>query len=105
MAKLTLSSNTTDFTIYLTSPIKLDNKQHEAAFVSLHTYNSLPNITEDNNKFKYSNDNGISWKIIEIPKGAYEFHDINSWIQNEMQLNGDYDEENNKYYIGMNYYK
>ena len=72
MIKLVLSNNTTNFTTYLTSPIKLRKDiKYEAAFLSLHTYNSLPNITEDNNKFKYSNDNGNSWTIINFPKGAY----------------------------------
>lgn len=106
MIKLVLSSNTTDFTTYLTSPITLKkDTKYEAAFLSLHTYNSLPNITEDNNKFKYSNDNGNSWTIINFPKGAYEFNEINSWIQKEMQTNGDYDEYNSNYYIDMDYYK
>ena len=83
MAKLTLSSNTTDFTTILNPPILLDtNKRYEAAFLSLHTYNSVPNITETNNKFKYSTDKGATWKIITFDKGAYELAEISARIQN-----------------------
>ena len=106
MAKLTLSDNSTDFTKHLHSPITLDSdKNYEVAFLSLHTYNSLPNITEANNKFKYSNDKGKTWKIITLSKGAYEFDEINALIQREMQANGDYDKTNEKYYIDLDYYK
>src|SRR5437870_2586959 len=114
MTKLTLSNNSTDYptdyptdyTTNLVTPIKLEvDKKYEAAFVSLHTYNSLPNITEDNNKFKYSNDKGKTWKIITFSKGAYEFFDINALIQREMQINGDNDKINDKCYIDIDYYK
>ena len=85
MAKLTLSSNTTDFTTTLNPPIYLNtNKRYEAAFLSLYTYNSIPNITETNNKFKYSTDKGVSWKTIALDKGAYELLEINARIQREM---------------------
>ena len=78
MAKLTLSSNTTDFTTTLNPPIFLGtNKKYEAAFLSLYTYNSIPNITEINNKFKYSRDKGVSWKTITFDKGAYSIEGIN----------------------------
>ena len=106
MAKLTLSSNSTDYTTYLDPPIRLEtDKNYEAAFLSLHTYNSLPNITEENNKFKYSNDKGNTWKIITFSKGAYELEQINATIQREMQINGDYDKINDKYYVDIDYYK
>ena len=106
MAKLTLSSESTNFTEDLTPPIRLESdKEYEAAFISLHTYNTLPNLTEINNKFKYSIDKGKTWKIITFSKGAYEFDEINAVIQREMKENGDYDKINEKYYIGMEYYK
>ena len=105
MAKLTLSSNSTDYTTYLDPPIRLESgKNYEAAFLSLHTYNSLPNITEENNKFKYSNDKGKTWKVITFSKGAYELDEINAFIQLEMKEKGDYDKINDKYYIDIDYY-
>ena len=104
MAKLTLSSNSTDFTTYLNPPIKMESgRNYEVAFISLMTYNSIPNITEANNKFKYSTDNGSTWKIITLSKGAYELKDINAAIQREMQVNGDLDEINGKYYINISH--
>ena len=106
MEKLTLSSNSTDYTTWLQSAITLESdKNYEAALLSLHTYNSLPNITEANNKFKNSKDRGKTWKIITISKGAYEFHEINALIQREMIANDDYDKIKDKYYIDIDYYK
>ena len=47
---LTLTGNTTDFTTFFQPPLKLDPKrEYEASFLSLETYNSIPNITENNN--------------------------------------------------------
>ena len=99
---LTLSGNSTDFTTYLTPPINLDSSQkYEAAFLSLETYNSIPNVTIENNKFKYS-DNGVTWKIITLPVHAYEFSQIGDEIQRQMIGNGDYnknDDSNDRFYI------
>jgi hypothetical protein len=104
MAKLTLSSKSTDFTTNLNPPIELETgRKYEVAFISLMTFNSIPNITEVNNKFKYSTDNGSTWKIITLSKGAYELKEINAAIQREMQVNGDFDEMNGKYYINISH--
>ena len=71
---LTLCGDTTDFTISFQPPLKLDpKKEYEAAFLSLETYNTIPNITEKNNTFKYSIDSGNTWKIIKLPTDAYEY--------------------------------
>jgi hypothetical protein len=49
-----LSSNTSDFTTDMSQPIHFDaDKKYEAALLSIDLYNSIPNITEENNKFKY----------------------------------------------------
>ena len=106
MAYLFLSSRTSNFTTQLNPPILLDtNKKYEAALLSLHTYNSVPNITEKNNKFKYSSDRGKTWRTITIKKGTYELREINSYIQREMLKNGDYDQDEKRYYINIDYYK
>src|SRR5271163_3115935 len=95
-----LSGNTTDFTTSISSQIHLDqNKQYEAALLSIDTYNSIPNITDKNNKFKYSNDRGITWKTLTLSKGSYELQAINDEIQRQMILNDDYDSDKNEYYI------
>src|SRR5277367_896795 len=95
-----LSGNTTDFTTSISSPIHLDqSKQYEAALLSIDTYNSIPNITDKNNKFKYSNDRRITWKTLTLNKGSYELQAINDEIQRQMIINGDYDSDKNENYI------
>lgn len=91
---LTLSGNTTDFTTSFQPPLRLDpKKEYEAAFLSLETYNSIPNVTEKNNTFKYSTDNGNTWKVIRLPTDAYEYTQIADEIQRQMVENNDYLEE------------
>ena len=69
------------------------------ALTSLETYHSFPNINENNNIFKYSSDNGATWKIIKIPKGSYGLLGIYNEILRGFRENGDYDEINKKYPI------
>jgi len=79
---LILSSNTTDFTTYISPQIQFyPHKQYEAALLSVDTYNSIPNITDENNKFMYSNDKGITWKNLTLSKGSYELEAINDEIE------------------------
>ena len=99
---ITLTSNSTDFTTMLPNPINLDNDtNYEAALTSLHTYNSCPNITNENNKLRYSIDKGITWKDIALSTGAYELAEINNEIQRQMIENDDYDKESNTFYINI----
>lgn len=57
---------------------------YEIALVNLETYNSIPNITKENNEFRYSNDNGKSWKRIVLEEGCYELKDIADAIHDKM---------------------
>ena len=58
-------------------PLELDpNKQYEMALVNLETYWSFPNVTGENNLFKFS-DAKDTYDIF-IPKGAYELFAINA---------------------------
>src|SRR6267154_871791 len=102
MPTITHTDTESDFTIKLSPPLYLNpNKKYEAALLSIHLYNSIPNITEENNIFKYSTDNGKSWKIIALNKGSYEIQAINDEIQRKMIISDDYDSENNKFYITL----
>ena len=67
----------------------------------METYNSIPNITENNNTFKYSTDNGSTWKIIKLPTDAYEYTQIADEIQRQMIENNDFEssETKNDFYI------
>lgn len=75
------------------------NQKYEMALINLNTYYSFPNVTAENNKFTYSVDNGVNWKLIEIAVGAYEIGAINEYIQRVMKQNGDWDSANSSYYI------
>ena len=101
---ITLSGNTCDFTTPFPHPIILDpNEKYEAAFVSLEMYNSIPNITDKNNRFDYSTDDGSTWKTITLEKDAYELAQINKEIQRQMIINNDYDAESNTFYIDISH--
>lgn len=87
-----LSSTSNDFTTYLKPPIRLDpSKCYEAALLSIDTFNSFPNVTDENNELKYTTDDGATWKIIKLAKGSYELSSINDEIQRQMVANGDYE--------------
>jgi len=58
------------------------NEKYEVPLLSLDTYHSIPNITKGkNNIFKYSSDNGITWKVLELDTGSYEVKNLNDEIQ------------------------
>ncbi len=77
-----LSGTGSDVTINHNYIILDPNKHYEAAFLSLETYNSFPNITKGkNNIFKYSKDNGTSWKVLELDTGSYEVETLSDEIQ------------------------
>ena len=96
---ITLSAKSTNFTTKFNPPIKLNGVEHEIALTSLETFHSFPNINEENNIFKYSSDNGTTWKTIKIPKGSYGLLGIYNEISRGFRENGDYDEINKKYPI------
>ena len=99
---LTFSSNTTDFTTQYDDAIQLNkHKKYEAAFFLLETFNTIPNITNKNNNFTYSTDNGKTWKSIKLRKEAYEIDQINDEIQRQMVESGDYNTENDSMYINI----
>ena len=50
-----MSGNKSNFTTKYSPNISLDpKKRYEAALLSIDLYNSIPNITEENNTFRYS---------------------------------------------------
>lgn len=100
IAAFILSSRKSDFTTNLSQQINLDpNVKYEAALLSINLYNSIPNITDTNNKFSYSTDKGNSWKLLTLEKGSYELQAINDEIQRQMILNNDYDSQTSEFYI------
>ena len=101
---ITHTETKSDFTFNLSPPIHLrQDSQYEAALLSINLYNSIPNITDENNKFKYSADNRQTWKIITLNRGSYEIQAINDEIQRVMVINGDFNTatDNKEFYISL----
>src|SRR6266496_2086707 len=98
----TFTSKTTDFTTRLSNPIDLIAKNYEVALVRWETFNSFPNVIENvNNIFRYSPDNGATWKDLKFDTGSYEIDDMNIEIARQMTNNGHYDTINSASYINI----
>ena len=97
-----VSDDKTRFVKKFNPPIQLKKrKPYEIALVNLETYYSIPNISNINNKFKYSTNDGADWHIITVPTGSYDIEDINDVIQKEMKASGHYDEVNEEFYVSI----
>jgi len=76
------SSDKSDFRINFPVPLMLDKElNYELGLMWFTSYNTIYNITKDNNIFVYSLDQGETFKNLEITPGAYEIKEINSEIQ------------------------
>lgn len=52
---------------------------YEMCMISLHTYNSMPNVTNDNNRLVYNvkaEGEIPEWKNIYVPEGTYDIDDL-----------------------------
>jgi len=97
-----LSDKGSDFLTQDNSLILNPNKKYEAALLFLDTYKSIPNITKGKiNKFKHSNDDGVSWKVLKLDTGLYEVETLSDEIQRLMTINGDYEDINTEFYISI----
>jgi hypothetical protein len=80
--KLKFQSDSSDFTITFAHPIRLNPKRkYVFALKRFSVFNTLFNITKENNRFTYSTDGGKTWIDLYIPNGAYESKGINKRIQ------------------------
>jgi len=87
--QIVVSDNKTRFTTQFNPHIQLKkNKGYEIALANLETYYSFPNITEENYRFMYSPDEGLTWFVIFIPEGSYDMEDINKVIEQKITKNG-----------------
>lgn len=72
---LTLSSNSSILSAQYNPPIELSPyKNYALGLVTLLTFNSIPNISEGNNKFYIGN------QVIALPTGSYEISEIEAYI-------------------------
>ena len=80
--KLKFQSESSDFTITFARPITLNSKRkYVFALKRFSVYNTLFNITKENNRFTYSTDGGKTWIDLYIPNGAYESKGLNKKLQ------------------------
>lgn len=81
-----------DFLIKFDPPMRLANDmKHEMAIdrVSMtYSWHNI-NIEYGNKTIKYSTDAGVNWKTITFVDGAYSYEDLNEYIIQSIDQNGD----------------
>lgn len=83
----TLKSNNHILFINFTNPIELDpDSNYGLAFIGFHSYNSIPNIEEGENKFYFTDTsiNNSQQQIVTIPTGSYEICDIEAFLREQI---------------------
>lgn len=85
----TLKSNNYVLSIDFTNPLSLDPEaEYGLALIGFHSYNSIPNIYEGENKFYYTDHNSTKKKkkqeTITLPTGSYEILDIENYLQQQL---------------------
>ena len=61
-------------------PRLIFNTDLELALTGFEAWNSIPNVTQENNVFYYGKD-----QIIEFPIGSYEIEDIQNYLRLQMK--------------------
>jgi len=95
-----VSENSTKIKMTFNPPIELDRtRKYEMALVNLETYYSFPNLSDENNVFRYSpgfiQDDSTrqrQWVEVQIPEGSYDLIDIAETIKIVMKRNEHNDE-------------
>lgn len=78
---ITLTGNKSNLTAYFHPEIELDDKyNYSCALLDFHTYNSIPNVDEKNNTFRYELGDDQDYKSLTV--GSYEIEDICSAMNN-----------------------
>jgi hypothetical protein len=98
---IVLSSKTTDFVTTFSSPLLLGDEEYELGLVSLETYNSISNVTPENNKFRYSIDATKQEFSVEVSPGCYEIDDIMQVVRKSMKTFGHWDTVNDSPYVDV----
>lgn len=83
---LTLTSNSSLLHASFHPEIELDDRfNYSCSLLNFYTYNSIPNIHEDNNEFHYSIDKDNPIEVIKIPVGSYEIDTIGEYLEKELR--------------------
>lgn len=90
---ITLTGNSSSLTSYFHPEIQLEEGfNYSCCLLDFSTYNSIPNVHSNNNKFSYlKKDKGNLYtvKILELPVGSYEIKDIGDFLTKAMRDNGE----------------
>lgn len=84
---LTVTGYSSSLSAYFHPEIELDQRySYSCCLLDFYTYNSIPNVHENNNKFYYkSNEIQTEFEVIEIPTGSYEIYEIIDFITKKIQ--------------------
>lgn len=79
--RLEINSTISDIRTIIFPPIHLNpTREYEIACMKFSTYNTIPNITEENNRLQYSNRDGSVNHIFPVPEGCYTFESLTKHI-------------------------
>lgn len=83
---ITVSGASSSLNVNFCPEIELNkNFEYSCCLLDLHTYNSIPNVHEKNNKFYYSMDDGRTFDFITLPIGSFEVDDILHLLMGEFE--------------------
>lgn len=82
----TLSGRSSILSSQIYPPLEIYDQDAAIALIGFDTYNSIPNVTEENNVFRFQLPNSSTWEEIVLPRGQYEIEDISEYILDELQL-------------------
>lgn len=76
-----ITSKSSEIRLTLDYEYELDqDKKYQIGLKYFSVYNSLRNVTKDNNQFKVSKDGGRTWKTLTLLPGSYEYVSINEFL-------------------------
>lgn len=81
----TLSGRSSILSSRIYPPLEIYDQEAAIALIGFDTYNSIPNVTETNNGFRFKL-KGSEWEEILLPVGQYELEDITQYIREELEL-------------------
>lgn len=86
---LTLTGNSSLLRTTFHPEIELDKRYtYSCSLLDFYTYNSIPNVVENNNKFHYSTSENSEMEVINIPVGSYEVDKIGEFIDDALREKG-----------------
>lgn len=82
----TLSGSSSEISNTFHPPIDLDEgADYEIALLRIDAYNSIPNITENNNSLVVVTNEELGKQTIKIPKGTYEISHISDYVAEKLK--------------------